>query len=422
MEEMCRLCLKECSRSFYELKEDCAFLQQISLCLSYRLATGENYPKRICGSCSNKIEEIKSFRQMIIDNEKVLLLKLVEVKDEKVKDYVEVKIDRQRNNHEANGHNNDNMNVEILQPCNDDSDNGDKIIESDSINSIKIENVTSLNLQHTNIELSKMNHVGKASSEVDPNTCLMCFKRFPNKQLLLNHYLNEESSKYNELLAKIDINVLAYTKMINSCTMFVCKECNKECRTEKLMMMHLLSHNEERSFACKVCGRMYITAYDMVKHSKAHGKQFYCSFKCGYSSSYAHILRNHEMLHKKLYKYKCDDCGKQFQVKTWLEQHQNVHNDERKYVCDICGASFHMDRYLTSHKSVMHPETKKRVPYICVHCSKVFRSRDSLILHLQEHDIKIEYLCDICGKVAKNSKQLKLHRYTHKTERPYVCG
>ncbi|CAG4962191.1 unnamed protein product [Colias eurytheme] len=418
MEEICRLCLKDCTSSFYEIEEDCALLQQLSFCLSHQLATDKNFPKRICVSCSIQIEDIQSFRQMIIDNEQVLLHKLEELGDERTKNYLEVKIEMQ-NEDETN------INIDnIIKVENEENSNdGDKMSENDTVNSIQIANVITL---HSHIDkdiIQKMDYEEKSALEVDVNTCLMCFSIFPTRKLLLKHYMTEESSKYNELLSKIDLNELSTTKIVNDVTMYGCKKCNKECRTQKLMTTHLMNvHCEERSFACKLCGRMYISAYDIMNHSKSHGKKYYCSFKCGYSSSYAHILRNHEMYHKKMYKYKCDICGKKFQVRTWLEQHQNVHTDVRKYVCDICGAGFHMDRYLTSHKTAKHPETRANKPYTCSHCSKIFHSRNSLILHLQENDMDTDYLCDICGKVMKNLKQLKAHRRTHNVERRYVCG
>lgn len=74
-------------------------------------------------------------------------------------------------------------------------------------------------------------------------------------------------------------------------------------------------------------------------------------------------LRNHETTHTKSRKYKCDQCGKAFAVKSALTTHITAVHDEKKiHSCDICGKSFADSSNLSKHKQTHYRDSsvKKR--------------------------------------------------------------
>ncbi|XP_045519254.1 zinc finger protein OZF-like [Pieris brassicae] len=377
MNEICRLCLnKESSQSMSELTKNSRLTQILYKHFLLEVSLNSDLPKQVCTACTIKINDFASFREKIIENEKVLLLKAARFKTQQ--SYL-----------------NETCDIPISDNENLPSDNNEYVCVNISLAAENSQNI--IKAEKTNDTIIKIESNEKIK-DFQPNLCLMCFKSFSTRNKLFKHYLEK----------KPDIKL-----KIESGNIDTQYKSNQEQRCSE----HTVS------FVCKICGKLFNDAYGILNHGKSHStERFTCSFKCGYSSGYSHVLKNHEKTHTKEYKYTCVDCGKGFHVKTWYDQHQNIHKGIKDYVCNICGASFHMDRYLTSHKISLHPEvcTKKR--YVCMYCSAEFGSKGKFNLHLQDHGIKNEFLCDQCGKVMKDKKRLTAHRLQHSTNRPFVCG
>ena len=87
-------------------------------------------------------------------------------------------------------------------------------------------------------------------------------------------------------------------------------------------------------------------------HSHTGYKPFPCPFPgCDKGFVTKEQLKNHETTHTKSRKYKCDQCGKAFAVKSALTTHITaVHEEKKIHSCDICGKAFADSSNLSKHK------------------------------------------------------------------------
>ena len=87
-------------------------------------------------------------------------------------------------------------------------------------------------------------------------------------------------------------------------------------------------------------------------HSHTGYKPFPCPYPgCDKGFVTKEQLKNHETTHTKSRKYKCDQCGKAFAVKSALTTHITaVHEEKKIHRCEICGKSFADSSNLSKHK------------------------------------------------------------------------
>ena len=87
-------------------------------------------------------------------------------------------------------------------------------------------------------------------------------------------------------------------------------------------------------------------------HSHTGYRPFPCPFPgCDKGFVTKEQLKNHETTHTKSRKYKCDQCGKAFAVKSALTTHITaVHEEKKIHRCEICGKAFADSSNLSKHK------------------------------------------------------------------------
>ena len=115
----------------------------------------------------------------------------------------------------------------------------------------------------------------------------------------------------------------------------------------------------------------------------------------------------------------CGICNRTFVLASSLTRHMYEH-EEKRFKCDICDYSSHFESELETHK-IVH---RKNPFHKCMHanCSKWFRRKWDLTLHLQKHEGK-EHKCDYdsCTVTTATKKQLKEHQKHHSDDFPYKC-
>lgn len=139
---------------------------------------------------------------------------------------------------------------------------------------------------------------------------------------------------------------------------------------------------------------------------------------CGFNFSDANILALHvQLVHeqdsndvsKKIFKnYSCHLCSKVFKMRGSLMVHMRVAHVGRNL-----GSS-------TSKDGQTGEFASSDAGYNCPTCGKRFRKEQHVIQHLKTHEGK-QWECDICSKMFTTKYFLKKHKRLHSGEMPYKC-
>ena len=101
--------------------------------------------------------------------------------------------------------------------------------------------------------------------------------------------------------------------------------------------------------------------------------------------------------------FECEVCTKLFNTKDKLIVHMSQHTGGKQYKCKICINFFSSNSNLTRH-GIIHSSEK---PYNCKFCIKTFACSGDLKKHSTVHAGEKPYDCKICSKNIFKKLQLK---------------
>uniref|UniRef100_A0A8W8MBJ1 C2H2-type domain-containing protein n=2 Tax=Magallana gigas TaxID=29159 RepID=A0A8W8MBJ1_MAGGI len=207
-------------------------------------------------------------------------------------------------------------------------------------------------------EMNLKTHMLNAHANVKPFTCELCGRSFLRQQQFNQHIRS------------------------NCLKMFVCDVCDKVLSTKQSLILHKMTHTNERNFLCKFCGKKFLAVYVLKRHVRIHtGEKPFACDQCPMRFMRRREYNKHMTLHTGVKLYLCETCGKEFNCNSNLLNHKRLHTGERPYVCKTCGKTFVQWSHLKRHE-LIHTGIK---PYTCVHCGKSFNQPSNLKTHEKIH-------------------------------------
>lgn len=151
--------------------------------------------------------------------------------------------------------------------------------------------------------------------------------------------------------------------------------------------------NNQISFTCETCNKVFDKLKNLKRHEKLHSKvkPFVC--ECGKSYSRSDHLNRHKISHSENTKpFQCSLCVSRFSNRSHLNRHMKLHleekNEERskgKYFCSICNISFNHKTKYKKHQSKEHLQLEKTIECYYPYCCSKFKSEKHLDDHIDEY-------------------------------------
>ena len=236
--------------------------------------------------------------------------------------------------------------------------------------------------------------------DVKRHVCCECGERFYTKSYLSNHQFHKHSTR----------------NRIKPCHTCTCEQCKKSYNSKHDLDMHLLSHANERPFACMECDHAAKTKSNLrvhiaSKHSTARPhKCCECdaTFKTRHAHNYHKISKHTVSKHTDVKLFQCDKCAHTFKALSGLKSHMVRHSAERPFPCDQCDYAGKTMQRLRMHKRC-HSDTR---PYKCDQCNWAFKTSSALRYHKARHQSSRPFQCTQCPATFKTDSDLHGHR-TH---------
>lgn len=152
----------------------------------------------------------------------------------------------------------------------------------------------------------------------------------------------------------------------------VCEFCGEKFAFRKDLHYHMETCHKDSTLECPVCKKKFSW--------KKRGK------------FYERHLNSHYGV--KIFKHKCDACGKTFLENSKLRAHMSLHNSELLHKCAVCAKGYANKSSLVRHER-KHTGVK---PYQCEVCQESFMEKRELLRHSTTHTGLAPFSCDECGQ------------------------
>ncbi|KAL1378586.1 hypothetical protein pipiens_015494 [Culex pipiens pipiens] len=195
-----------------------------------------------------------------------------------------------------------------------------------------------------------------------------------------------------------------------------CKVCGELQKTRFAISGHMKVAHPDRMFRCDICGKEFQLQRYLDLHKVSHGPKTYLCPTCNETLPTKEALKKHRRTHKA--PITCNVCGKVVATNYSLSVHMERHVGLKPFACDNCPMRFFTKAEIRGH---MLTHTKKQ-DHVCDLCGSRFTTNHSLKKHvIHVHEGQRPFPCSLCSLKFAHANQLQRHMYTHTGEKPHKC-
>ena len=168
---------------------------------------------------------------------------------------------------------------------------------------------------------------------------------------------------------------------------FNCQTCGKSFAQKSTLEQHQAVHTDEKKFKCKICPYSSKYSSHLAAHRRVHeGRVHRCTFDgCQYWTPKGTLLKAHIRAHNGDKCFKCETCGKGFVEAGQLRRHTKTHSSAKPFACNIDNCQYVTNRRdkLKEHQARSH-KAKENIEQ---HEAKLKKRPSKLILNVSaNHD------------------------------------
>ncbi|XP_037299504.1 zinc finger protein 283 isoform X20 [Manduca sexta] len=262
--------------------------------------------------------------------------------------------------------------------------------------------------------------------------CAYCEENFTDSESLrahvklcgTQHTIKDIYSKFKEMpLINIDV--------VGS----VCVFCSAPYTDIKQMRDHVIQHGFDfesnhpdgvlpfyldKEWKCVICKQQFNNFLKLYEHMNIHYQHYICA-TCGKGYMTAPRLRKHSEVHISG-SFPCNECGKIFTMRVARDSHKaTAHAKGPRYECPHCSMRF--KGYYDRMEHLKEAHRQSEVSYRCVHCDLSFKTSGKRAAHVSSVHFPPEYdfVCIYCERLFKTSYDLKRHMVRHSGEKNFHC-